>query len=712
MRIIPLSLLIFSVFLLFSQCKNPTAKLNYPETKKGTQTDNYFGTVVADPYRWLENDTSAETKAWVKNEQAFTEDYLSKIPFREQIRSRYKDLLNYDKYFSAFKAGDYIIYSKQEGIRNQSVYYIQKGLTGTPVVLIDPNKLSDDGSVSVALDGVSTDKKYITYHVNKGGSDWQTMFIMEIATQKKLDDQLDWLKFGGAAWHGSGFYYSRYDKPAAGTELSAKSEYQKVYYHKLGEKQEQDVLIFEDKTHPQMYYYPQVTEDERYLFMYKSPGTDGTEVLYKNLVNGQKDFKLLFTGFEFNYSVVNNSGDKLLVNTNDGAGNYRVVQVDPLNPQKKLWKEIIPEKPEKLESASTLGGKLFVSYLKDASTRIYQYSYEGAFEHEMPLPALGSASGIGGLNNDTYAFYDFSSFTYAPCVYRYDIQTGKSEVFKNSTPNAKIDDFETEQFFYTSKDGTKVPMFLVHKKGIKLDGSHPALLYAYGGFSASSTPYFSNSKIILYENDGVFAMPNIRGGGEYGEKWHKGGNLLNKQNCFDDFIAAAEYLIDHKYTSREKLAINGGSNGGLLIGAVMTQRPDLFKVAIPEVGVMDMLRFQKFTVGWGWSVEYGSSDSAKYFPVLYKYSPLHNIKDSVAYPATLVVTADHDDRVVPAHSFKFISTLQAKQKGPNPVLIRIEINQGHGASGSSLSKIIEGETDKWAFMFYNMGITPKEYGKK
>ena len=686
--------------------------MNYPETKKGTQTDNYFGTVVADPYRWLENDTSAETKAWVKNEQAFTEDYLSKIPFREQIRSRYKDLLNYDKYFSAFKAGDYIIYSKQEGIRNQSVYYIQKGLTGTPVVLIDPNKLSDDGSVSVALDGVSTDKKYITYHVNKGGSDWQTMFIMEIATQKKLDDQLDWLKFGGAAWHGSGFYYSRYDKPAAGTELSAKSEYQKVYYHKLGEKQEQDVLIFEDKTHPQMYYYPQVTEDERYLFMYKSPGTDGTEVLYKNLVNGQKDFKLLFTGFEFNYSVVNNSGDKLLVNTNDGAGNYRVVQVDPLNPQKKLWKEIIPEKPEKLESASTLGGKLFVSYLKDASTRIYQYSYEGAFEHEMPLPALGSASGIGGLNNDTYAFYDFSSFTYAPCVYRYDIQTGKSEVFKNSTPNAKIDDFETEQFFYTRKDGTKVPMFLVHKKGIKLDGSHPALLYAYGGFSASSTPYFSNSKIILYENDGVFAMPNIRGGGEYGEKWHKGGNLLNKQNCFDDFIAAAEYLIDHKYTSREKLAINGGSNGGLLIGAVMTQRPDLFKVAIPEVGVMDMLRFQKFTVGWGWSVEYGSSDSAKYFPVLYKYSPLHNIKDSVAYPATLVVTADHDDRVVPAHSFKFISTLQAKQKGPNPVLIRIEINQGHGASGSSLSKIIEGETDKWAFMFYNMGITPKEYGKK
>ena len=704
-----LILLAFSFIMIFSQCKNPVAKLNYPETKKGTQTDNYFGTVVADPYRWLENDTSAETKSWVKTEQALTEDYLSKIPFREQIRSRYKELLNYDKFFGAFKAGEYIIYSKQEGLQNQSVYYVQKGLTGEPVVLIDPNKLSDDGSVSVALDAVSTDKKYIAYHVNKGGSDWQTLYIMEIATRKKLDDQLEWLKFGGAAWQGQGFYYSRYDKPAPGTELSAKSEFQKIYYHKLGEKQDQDVLIFEDKAHPQMYFYPQVTEDERYLFVYKSPGTDGTEILYRNLANGQKDFKLLFRGFEFNYSVINNTGDKLLVNTNDGAGNYRVVLVDPAHPEKKSWRDIIPEKAEKLESASTLGGKLFAGYLKNASTRIYQYSLDGTLEHEMPLPALGSASGIGGLNNETYAFYDFSSFTYAPCVYRYDLLTGKSEVFKNSKPNAKIEDFETEQVFYPGKDGTKIPMFLVHKKGIKLDGSHPALLYAYGGFSVSSTPYFSNSKIILYENDGIFAMPNIRGGGEYGEKWHKGGNLLNKQNCFDDFIAAAEFLVDKKYTSREKLAINGGSNGGLLVGAVMTQRPDLFKVAIPEVGVMDMLRFQKFTVGWGWSVEYGSSDSAKYFPVLYKYSPLHNIRDSVSYPATLVMTADHDDRVVPAHSFKFISTLQAKQKGANPVLIRIEINQGHGASGASLAKIIEGETDKWAFMFHNMGVVPKEY---
>jgi prolyl oligopeptidase len=404
-------------------------------------------------------------------------------------------------------------------------------------------------------------------------------------------------------------------------------------------------------------------------------------------------------------------GDQLLVNTNNGAGNYKVVLVDPSNPGKKFWKDILPEKQEKLESAVTIGGKLFAFYLKDASSRIYQYKADGTFEKEVPLPSLGSASGLGGYGNDTYAFYDFSSFTFSPCIYRYDLSTGISEVFKKSTPNAAMDDFVTEQVFYPSKDGTKVPMFLVHRKGISMDGSHPTLLYAYGGFNASSTPYFSNSKIILYENDGVFAVANIRGGGEYGEKWHKGGNLLNKQNCFDDFIAAAEYLIEKKYTSKDKLAINGGSNGGLLVGAVMTQRPDLFKVAIPEVGVMDMLRFQKFTVGWGWQVEYGSSDSAKYFPCLYKYSPLHNIKDGIEYPATLVCTADHDDRVVPAHSFKFIATLQEKQNGANPVLIRIETNQGHGASGASLGKIIESETDKWAFMFYNMGIEPKDFKK-
>jgi len=698
--------LLAALGLFFLQCNSQVEILNYPVTNKVDQTNTYFGTVVKDPYRWLENDTSAETRKWVLAQASFTENYLSKISFRDKIRNRYKELLNYDKYFGATKVGEYIIFSKMEGLQNQSIYYSQKGPDGTPEVLIDPNKLSKDGSVSVSIDGFSNDKKYMAYHINQSGSDWQTTYVMELATKKKLDDKLEWLKFGGSAWKGKGFYYSRYDKPAKGSELSARNEYQKVYFHKLGDKQEQDKLVFEDKTHPQMYYGAQVTEDERYLFIYKSPGTDGSEVIWKNLANGQKDFRLLFKGYTYNYGVINNVGDKFLVYTNDGAGNYRVILVDPDKPDPKNWKDIIPEKPEKLENASTGGGQLFASYLKDASTRIYQYNLDGTAQKAVPLPAIGSASGIGGYKDDKVAFYDFSSFTYPPCIYRYDIGTGKSEVFKRSVPNAKVDDFETEQVFYSSKDGTMIPMFLVHKKGLKMDGSHPTLLYAYGGFNVSSTPYYSNTKIILYENDGIFAMANIRGGGEYGEAWHKAGNLLNKQNCFDDFISAAEYLVDNKYTSKDKLAINGGSNGGLLIGAVMTQRPDLFRVALPEVGVMDMLRYHKFTVGWGWMVEYGSPDSAKYFPVLYKYSPLHNIRDNVEYPATMALTADHDDRVVPAHSFKFMATLQEKQKGDNPVLIRIETNQGHGASGSSLSKVIEEETDKWSFMFYNMGITP------
>jgi len=547
----------------------------------------------------------------------------------------------------------------------------------------------------------------MVYHINKGGSDWQTLYIMEIATQKKLDDEIDWVKFGGAAWAGNGFYYTRYDKPAEGTELTAKTENPKIYYHVLGNKQQQDKFIYEDKENPQMFIGPSTTEDERFLILFKSRGTDGTELWYKNLKNGQSDFKLLLKGFDYNYSVTDNIGDKLLVYTNNGAGNYRVVLVDPSHPEKENWKDVIAEKPEKLESANTAGGKLFASYLKDASTRIYQYALDGHLEHAITLPGIGSASNIGAYKNDAFSFYDFTSFTYPPSIFQYDIATGISTLFKKSEAKVDIDAYQTEQVFYPSKDGTKVPMFIIHKKGIKLDGSHPTLLYAYGGFNISLTPYFSNTAFILLENDGAYAVANLRGGGEYGETWHKAGNLLNKQNVFDDFIAAGEYLINKKYTTRERLAINGGSNGGLLIGAVMTQRPDLCKVALPEVGVMDMLRYQKFTVGWGWAVEYGSSDSAKYFSYLYKYSPLHNIKSGVAYPATMVFTADHDDRVVPAHSFKFAATLQEKQTGAEPVLIRIDTDQGHGASGSSLSKMIDEQTDKWAFMFYNMGITPK-----
>jgi len=693
---------------LIAGCGASTAHLSYPQTRKTDQSDTYFGTRVTDPYRWLENDTSAATKDWVRVEKAFTDDYLSKIPFRDKLRDRYKEILNYAKFSGTGKVGDYIIFTKNDGLQNQSVYYIQHGPQGHPDTLIDPNKLSSDGAVSVGIDGFSNNKKYMAYHTNKGGSDWQTMRVMALASREKMSDELEWIKFGGAAWKGDGFYYSRYDKPAKGTELSAKNEYQKVYYHRLGDKQENDPLIYEDKAHPLMYIFPQVTEDERWLFIYKSQGTDGTEVWYMDLSKDQKECKLLFKGFDFNYNVITSSGDKLLVYTNNGAGNYKLVAVDPAHPEKNNWKDIIPEKEEKLENCGTAGGKLFAAYLKDASSRIYQYSTGGALEHEVVLPAIGSASPISGYKDDGIALYDFSSFTYAPSVFMYDIKTGQSTVFKKAVSKINTAGYETEQVFYPSKDGARIPMFIVHKKGLVMDGSHPTLLYAYGGFNISITPFFSTSAFLLLENDGILAIANLRGGGEYGEKWHKAGNLLNKQNCFDDFIAAADYLVDKKYTSKERLAINGGSNGGLLVGAVITQRPDLCKVAIPEVGVMDMLRFQKFTVGWGWTVEYGSSDSAKYFPYLYKYSPLHNIKPGTAYPATLVLTADHDDRVVPAHSFKFAAALQEAQQGPNPILIRIESNQGHGASGASLSKVIEEYTDKYAFMFYNMGITPAD----
>lgn len=682
------------------------SQLHYPVTKKVNQVDDYFGTKVYDPYRWLESDTSADTKAWVQTQQNFTNDYLSKIPFRDSIKNYYKKILNHSTYTGAFKVGDYIIYSKSDGIQNQEVYYFQKGLNGEAKIFLDPNTFSADGSASLVIDGVSNDKKYISYHINKSGSDWETMYVMEIATQKKLDDHIDWIKDSGPSWKGNGFYYTGYEKPAAGTELTQKNENPKIYYHTLGDKQEQDQFIYQDTTIAQIYIGVQVTEDEHYLMLYKSKG-DGNELWYKNLTNGQKEFKPLLTGYDFSNSLVDNEGDQFLINTNNGAGNFRVVLVDPAHPEKANWKDIIAEKKEKLDVINAAGNKLFAAYLKDASSKIYQYSRDGKLERTIELPALGTASDVNGFKADTYGFYDFTSFTIPSSIYEYDFATGQSMPFKRSNTKINVDDFVTDQVFYPSKDGTQVPMFIVHKKGMKLDGTHPTLLYAYGGFDISTTPFFSNSAFILLENDGILAVANIRGGGEYGEAWHKSGNLLNKQNVFDDFIAGAEYLIKNNYTTKDRLAINGGSNGGLLIGAVMTQRPDLCKVALPEVGVMDMLRFQKFTVGWGWIAEYGSSDSAKYFSYLYKYSPLHNIKDGVQYPATMVFSADHDDRVVPAHSLKFAATLQEKQTGPNPVLIRIDIDQGHGASGQSLSKVIDEQTDKWTFMFYNMGITPK-----
>jgi prolyl oligopeptidase len=699
--------ILFAFCFLFSGLNNLLAQLTYPVTKKVDQVDNYFGTQVSDPYRWLEYDTAADTKEWIKTEQSFTENYLSKIPYRASIKQQVEKEINFPRYFSGFKAGEYIFFTKNSGLQNQSVYYYQKGLTGDVKVFIDPNTLSADGSVSVVLDGPSYDKKYMAYHINKNGSDWCTSYFVDIATNTKLKDSITWRRDGGVAWVKNGFYYTVYPTPKKGTELTAVAKNPKVYYHKLGDSQANDKFIYADTTNPNMGIDVQTSEDAKFLFIYKAPGSLGFEVLGKRIDIPNDNFKVLFQGYDYQNIIIGNKGDTLFVNTNEGAGNFKIIATQFSNTSKDNWKEIIPEQKEKLNYASMIGSHIITGYLVNATSKVYQYNTKGKLEFEPTLPGLGSASGFGGFNDDKYVFYNYTSFTTPPGIYTYDLATGRSEIFKRSEYPINLDNYETEQVFYTSKDGTKVPMFLVHKKGISKDATHPTLLYAYGGFDISITPSFAAVMFVVLENNGIFAIANIRGGGEYGEAWHKAGMLDKKQNVFDDFMAAADYLVSEKYTARDKLAIMGGSNGGLLIGAVITQRPDICKVAIPEVGVMDMLRFQKFTSGVFWTTEYGSSDSASQFPVLYKYSPLHNIK-SVSYPATLVMTADHDDRVVPMHSFKFAATMQEKQTGTNPVLIRISTNQGHGASGSSLTKNIENYTDIFSFMFYNMGITPKQ----
>jgi prolyl oligopeptidase len=706
-------ILIFVILLLLASCGKkeesntqmqiPT--LTYPKTAKVAQTDDYHGTKVDDPYRWLEDDTAANTKEWVTAQNKVTSNFLNTISFRGKIKDRLTELLDYPKYGQPYKVGDYFFFSKNDGLQNQAVTYYQKGLEGSPEVFLDPNALSADGTVTASISGISADKKYVNIRISKSGSDWAEMAVMEVSTKKTMpQDTLRWVKFSGATWLSDGFFYSRYPTPAKGKEFSAKSEYQKIYYHKLGTPQEKDQLIYEDNAHPLRYFNVETTEDKRFLILNIAEGTDGSEIWYKNLKNGDKDFKLLFKGFEYNYNVVDNVGDRLLVYHNQGAPNYKVSFVDPQDPTSMI--DFISEMPEKLESVNTAGGKVFASYLKDVNTKVFQYDMSLAkLEREINLPALGTAGGFGGYKEDGFVFYTFTSFTYPPTVYKYDIGTGQSTIFRKSEAKFIPEEYETKQVFYPSKDGTKVPMFIVYKKGLKLDGKNPTLLYGYGGFNVSLTPSFSVSNIVLLENGGVYALANLRGGGEYGEKWHKGGMLQNKQNVFDDFIAAGEYLIKEGYTSKDRLAISGGSNGGLLVGAAMTQRPDLFKVAFPAVGVMDMLRYHKFTVGWGWIVEYGSADSAQHFKNLLAYSPLHNLKEGTNYPATMVTTADHDDRVVPAHSFKFAATLQEKHKGNNPVIIRIEEKAGHGA-GKPTGKIIDEQADKWSFMFYNMGIEP------
>lgn len=686
------------------------AMAQYPKPYKQDQKDNFFGTTVTDPYRWMENENSDTLKRWIAEENALTEKFFSTIPYRDKVRKKMQDIFNYPRYGAPSKQGDLYIFSKNSGLQNQSVLYKQQGLNGTPEVLLDPNSFSADGTV--ALGGVSftNNGKFMGYTVAASGSDWQEGYVMEVATGRKLPDHLEYLKFTGLNWKGEeGFFYSRYPKPDESKKLTNQNENMKVYYHKLGDPQEKDQLVFEDPAHPKRTYGASVTEDERFLILYSSEGTSGRGVWYRNLKDpSQKTLSVLFPGYQHEYEVVDNVGDKLLVLTNVDAPNFKLVLVDPKQPAKENWTVVIPEKKEVLSGVGTAGGYLFAEYLKDAYSSISQHDYTGKLVRNVQLPAIGTAGGFSGRRNDKELFYTFTSFTYPPTIFKYDIRSGKSEVFRKPEVKFEPSNFETKQVFFTSKDGTKVPMFLTYKKGLKMDGNNPVLLYGYGGFNIPVTPGFSISNVFFLEQGGVYASVTLRGGNEYGEDWHKAGMLQNKQNVFNDMIAAAEWLVANKYSQPSRLAVRGGSNGGLLVGAVMTQRPDLFAVAIPQVGVMDMLRYHRFTIGWAWAVEYGNAEKSEAdFRNIYAYSPLHNLKPGTCYPATLVTTADHDDRVVPAHSFKFTATLQDAQACAKPTLIRIETKAGHGA-GKPVSKQIEEAADIWSFIMYNLGMEYKD----
>ncbi|GEO02796.1 prolyl endopeptidase [Adhaeribacter aerolatus] len=682
------------------------ATIAYPETEKVTHIDNYHGTEIPDPYRWLENDTSEAVANWVQAQNKVTFNYLGQIPFRDKIKERLTKIWNYPKYGTPFKRGENYYFYKNDGLQNQSILYVQKGLNGTPEVFIDPNKFSTDGTTSLTTVSFSKDNKYVAYGTSGGGSDWNEFYVLDATTKEKLSDKLAWIKFSGAAWFKDGFFYSRYDAPKNGSKLAAKNEYHKVYYHQLGTPQSEDKLIYEDKTKPLRYFSAQTTDDERYLVITVSEGATSTNALYvKELRDEKNAFIPVVSNFTAEYNVIDNLGDKLLVQTTYKSPKNQIVLIDPKKPQPANWKTVVPQSENVISGASLINNRLIVNYMKNAASEVVVFDVNGKRLHGLKLPTLGTVTGFSGKKEDKEVFYTFNSFTYPSAIYKYTVATNTSELFRKTDLDVNMDNYETKQVFYPSKDGTKVPMFIVHKKGLVLDGNNPTYLYGYGGFNVSYTPGFSISRMLWLENGGVFVLANLRGGGEFGEEWHKAGMTPHKQNVFDDFIAAAEYLIQAKYTSPEKLAIAGGSNGGLLVGAVANQRPELFKVALPAVGVMDMLRFHKFTIGWGWVPEYGSSDNPEQFKNLLQFSPLHNIKDGVSYPATLVTTADHDDRVVPAHSFKYIARLQEKGAGPNPYLIRVAVNAGHGA-GKSTAQQIEEATDIWSFVYQNMGVNP------
>ena len=688
----------------------PLMKVNYPETKTIDHTDNYFDSIVPDPYRWLEDDRSTETGEWVKSQNEVSFDYLNKIPFRGAIRERLAKLWDYEKYSAPFKEGDYTYFYKNDGLQNQYVLYRQKG-ENTPEVFLNPNDFSTDGTTSLAGIDFSLDGTRAAYQISEGGSDWRKVIVLDAMSKNMLEDTLLDVKFSGLAWKGSeGFYYSSYDKPKEGSALSGKTQYHKLFYHKLGTPQSADLLVFGGEKTPRRYIGAFVTEDQQYLIITAAVSTSGNELYIKSLKNSNAPIVNVIDNFDKEHQVVHSEGDWLFIYTTLNAPNGRLVKVKASNPAPENWTDVISERKEPL-SISTGGGYFFASYLKDALSLVEQVDLNGKVVRTISLPGKGTASGFSGKWKDPVLYFTFTSYTQPATIYSLDVKTGKSSIYKESKVDFNPADFESKQVFYQSKDGTKVPLIITYKKGLVLNGKNPTLLYGYGGFNISLTPGFSTSNIVWMENGGVYAVANLRGGGEYGEDWHVQGTKLKKQNVFDDFIAAAEYLIKEKYTAKEYLAISGGSNGGLLVGAAMTQRPDLFKVALPAVGVLDMLRYHQFTAGAGWAFDYGTAqDSPEMFNYLKGYSPYHNLKEGVTYPATLVTTADHDDRVVPAHSFKFAARLQKAHKGDSPVLIRIETNAGHGA-GKPTAKIIDEQADKWAFTFYNMNV-PVKYLKK
>lgn len=680
----------------------------YPETPRGEVVDNYFGTEVPDPYRWLEDDNSEATAAWVAAENAVTNDYLSQIPFRDAIRERLTQLWNYPKEGAPAKHGDWWYYSYNDGLQNQAVIYrtTEPGKPGE--VFLDPNTLSEDGTVALSAMSFSKDGRYFAYAAAASGSDWVEIRVMDTGTKALTEDRIEWVKFSGAVWapDSKGFYYSAYDAPEKSV-YSSQNQFQKVYYHTLGTPQSSDRLIYEDREHPLRYFSAWPSEDGEWLFVIGSEGTSGAEVLCRKV--SQTRFRTLLAGFDYDYLPVDCKDGKLYFMTNEGASNYALKRIS-LDDPSQVETVIAEHERNLLEGVGTAGGYLFASYLQDAQSRIAQYDYDGQLIREIELPAIGTVGGFDAGKEDTELYYALTSYISPSTIYRYDIASGESTLYK--APDVAFDPslFVTEQVFYASKDGTQVPMFITHRKDMKLNGKNPCLLYGYGGFQISITPGFNPSALMFVEQGGIYCVANLRGGLEYGEAWHKAGMLENKQHVFDDFIAAAEYLIAHKYTSSERLAINGASNGGLLVGACEVQRPDLYAVCLPQVGVLDMLRYHKFTIGWGWAVEYGSSDNAEQFPYIYKYSPVHNIKKGTAYPATLVMTADHDDRVVPAHSFKFAATMQYAQAGDAPVLIRIDSKAGHGA-GKPTSKRIDEAADMYAFLFQNIGVPYRPVGE-